>query len=384
MDNKATIRKWLNHPFIPKSLVCFLSGYSRATFKKDLFAGITLGIIALPLALAFAIASGVEPARGLYTAVIAGFLISLLGGSRIQIGGPTGAFVVIVYSVVERHGYEGLVLATLMAAVLLVAMGLCGLGRLIKYIPYPLIVGFTTGLAILIFAAQIKDLFGFSIAQVPADFISKWATYAQHVSTIDPVSMTMGLSCLLGIVAMRKWAPFLPWGITIILLGTFASWALGLNIETIGSRYGALPNGLVAPSFPSFPLDIEKWQALFPEAVAIAVLAGLESLLSALVGDGMSGGRHKPDCELVAQGIANAASVLCGGIPATGAISRTAANVKTGAKTPVAGMIHAAVLLVVMLAFGPLVSRIPLAALAAVLMTVAWNMAEFERFFSSF
>jgi len=379
-----TVLSWLDHPLVPKVFSCLFRGYTRETFKKDLFAGLTIAVIALPLALAFAIASGVEPSRGLYTAVVAGFLCSLLGGSRVLVGGPTGAFVVIVYSTIERHGYEGLVLATLMAAVLLVITGLCGLGRLIKAVPYPLIIGFTTGLAFLIFSSQIKDFLGLPLAQIPADFIDKWTLYFQHAPSVNPIALGLGASCILGIAAMRRWSPALPWGICIIAIAGIVTWVFGLDVETIGSRYGALPTSLPAPSLPTIPLELERWQALFPDAVAIAVLAGLESLLCAVMIDGMTGSRHKPDCELVSQGISNAASVLFGGIPATGAIARTVANVKTGARTPVAGIIHALVLLTIMSLLSPLVAHIPLAALAAVLIIVAWNMAELNRFFHVF
>lgn len=384
MKSKDAFPGWVRHPLVPKVLSCLLKGYSLGTFKKDLFAGLTVGVIALPLALAFAIASGVEPSRGLYTAVVAGFLISLLGGSRVQVGGPTGAFVVIIYSTIERHGYEGLVLATLMAAVLLIAAGICGIGRLIKYIPYPLIIGFTTGLALLIFSSQIKDFFGFSMAHVPSDFIEKWVAYIHHFASMNLVAISLGIGSLISIIAIKRWIPALPWGISVIIMATIFSWMLGLDVETIGSRYGGLAQSLSAPSLPDFSWDWEKWQALLPDAVAIAVLAGLESLLSAVMADGMMGTRHKPDCELVAQGIANAASVLCGGIPATGGIARTAANVKMGAKTPISGMVHALVLLAIMMLFSPLVTHIPLAALAAVLIMVAWNMAELDRFIHLF
>jgi SulP family sulfate permease len=378
------MRKWLHHPLVPKVVTCLMDGYRLETFKKDLFAGLTLGVIALPLALAFAIASGVEPSRGFYRAVVAGFIISLLGGGRVWIGGPTGAFVVIIYSTIERHGYEELVMATFMASLLLIAMGLSRVGQLIKYIPYSLIIGFTTGLSLLVFSSQIKDLFGFPIDQVPVDFYHKWMMYLQQMPLLNPTALSMGCAGLVGIVALRKWMPSFPWGITIILAGTFICWVFHLDIATIGSRYGALPQGLPSPSLPSFLCDVEKWQALLPDAVAIAVLAGLESLLSAVMGDGMTGSRHKPDCELVAQGLANAASVIFGGILGTGAIARTAANVKTGAKTPIAGMIHAIVLLLIMLLFSPLVAYIPLTTLAAVLVVVAWNMCELPRFIHAF
>ncbi len=375
---------WIHHPFVPKFVACLFEGYSRETLRKDLISGVTVGIIALPLAMAFAIASGVEPSRGLYTAVIAGFLISLIGGSRVQIGGPTGAFVVIVYSTLERHGYEGLVVATLIASVLLVLMGLCRVGQLIRFVPYPIIIGFTTGLALLLFTAQIKEFFGFSIASLPADFFGKWAAYFTTFSSLDFSTTAIGVFSIVIIVILRRVIPSFPWGITAIVLATIVTAVFGFDVETIGSRYGALPSSLPPPSFPTIIWSVEWIQGLLPDALAIALLAGLESLLSAVMGDGMSGGRHKSDCELVAQGIANAASVLFGGIPATGAIARTAANVKTGAKTPLSGIVHAITLFVIMMVCAPLVSSIPLAALSGVIMVVAWNMAEAERFFHLF
>ncbi len=382
MSSKSTSLRHslLKHPFTPKSLVCFFEGYSFATFRKDLIAGITVGIIALPLAMAFAIAAGVEPSRGLYTAVIAGFLISLLGGSRVQIGGPTGAFVVIIYSILERHGYNGLVVATMMAAILLVLMGLFRVGRLIRFVPYPLIIGFTTGLALLIFTSQIKDFLGLDLQSLPADFLGKWGTYATFIHTLNPLAAVIGIFSLGVILFLRRFLPSLPWGIVAIILATLLVWCLGLEVETIGKRYGEIPHGLPSISFPQITWDLAWFQALLPDALAIAMLAGLESLLSALMGDNMIGGRHKSDCELIAQAIGNVGSVLFGGIPATGAIARTAANVKVGAKTPIAGMIHALTLLLIMSVCAPIVGQIPMAALSAVLIVVAWNMAELHRF----
>jgi len=369
---------------MPESVACFMEGYSFSTLRKDILAGITVGVIALPLAMAFAIASGVEPSRGLYTAIIAGFLISLLGGSRIQIGGPTGAFVVIVYSTLERHGYDGLVVATLMAALLLVIMGLFRVGELIRFVPYPLIIGFTSGLALLIFTSQVKEFFGFSISALPIDFIGKWSVYLSQNSQVNTTAFMIGALTLSCILLVRRFIPSLPWGITAMVFATIVTTVFQLDIETIGSRYGKLPHEFPSITFPQVTWNLGWFQQLIPDAVAIALLAGLESLLSALMGDRMSGGRHKSDCELVGLGIANFASVLFGGIPATGAIARTAANVKTGAKTPVSGIIHAVTLLIIMAICAPLVSCIPLAALSAVLMVVAWNMAEMERFIHLF
>lgn len=366
--------------FIPKSIVCLKDNYNFHIFRHDLIAGVTVGIVALPLAMAFAIASGVSPEQGIYTAIIAGFLISLLGGSRVQIGGPTGAFVVIVYGIVQRSGYEGLVFATLIAAIILILMGLFRLGTLIKYIPYPLTIGFTTGIAVIIFSSQIKDLFGLKMGAVPADFIPKWESFFHAFPTWDPMAFSVGIGTLLLIVLIRRFTPFIPWGIASIVIATAVVWGWDLNIETIASRFGELSRLPPMPKFPSFSLTFEQVRALIPDAITIAFLASIESLLSAVVADGMSGGRHKPNCELIAQGVANLGSIVFQGIPATGAIARTATNVKSGARTPVAGMIHAITLFLLILAFAPIAGRIPLAALAAVLIMVAWNMSELDHF----
>lgn len=366
--------------FVPKSYLYLRSGYSFATFKKDLLAGLTVGIIALPLAMAFAIASGTTPERGLYTAIIAGFLISALGGSRIQIGGPTGAFVVIVYDVIQRTGYEGLAASTLIAALLLVLLGLFRVGSWIKYVPHPLVTGFTTGIAVIIFSTQIKDFFGLSMGTPPADFITKWAAYASAFPSIKLPTFLLGAGTLTLILAIRKFIPRIPWGIASIVLATLVTYLFQLPVETIHTKFGEIPSQLPWPAWPKFAISQERLPEIMMDAIAIAFLGGIESLLSAVIGDGMIGSRHKSNCELVGQGIANFASILFGGIPATGAIARTAANVKTGAQTPMAGMIHAVTLLVIMLFLSPLVSQIPLAALAAVLMMVAWNMSELPHF----
>lgn len=372
-------KKW--YDFVPKSFVClFKEPYSFPLFRKDLQAGITVGIVALPLAMAFAIASGVGPEKGIFTAVIAGFLISLLGGSRVQIGGPTGAFVVIVYDIVMREGYGGLIAATLIAAVLLLIMGLSRMGTLIKYIPYPLVTGFTTGIALIIFSSQVKDFLGLKINQVPADFISKWEAFYHALPTWDPVTFAVAGGTLALIVLIRRFTPQIPWGIASIVVATLACWAFHLPVDTIASRFGEIPRTLPLPSLPSLPTSFAEWRHLVPDAITIALLAGIESLLSAVVADGMVGGRHKSNCELIAQGIANLGSCVFGGIPATGAIARTATNVKTGGRTPIAGMVHAVTLFVVILSLAPIVSLIPMAALSAVLVMVAWNMSEVEHF----
>jgi SulP family sulfate permease len=378
--NSSQIRtRWME--WIPKSVSClFKEPYQLSTFRHDLQAGITVGIIALPLAMAFAIASGVSPERGLFTAIIAGFLISLLGGSRLQIGGPTGAFVVIIYDIIQREGYGGLIAATLVAGILLVIMGLCRLGTLIKYIPYPLVTGFTTGIALLIFVSQIKDFLGLHMQQVPADFILKCGALFTALPTWNGITFSVSAGTLCLIMVIRRFMPNIPWGFASIALATLVCWIFKLPVETIATRYGEMPHGLPLPSLPDLPLTFAEWHRLFPDAITIAFLAGIESLLSAVVADGMSGRRHRSNCELVAQGLANLGSCFFGGIPATGAIARTAANVKLGAKTPVSGMIHAISLLFIMLTLAPIVSQIPMAALSAVLMMVAWNMSEAERF----
>jgi len=362
--------------FIPKSFSCFRR-YSFYDLKKDLLSGITVGIVSLPLAMAFAMASGVDPDRGLYTAVIAGFLISFLGGSRVQIGGPTGAFVVVVYTIVQKHGYDGLVMATVIAAVLLVIMGLFRLGSWIKYVPHPLITGFTAGIAVVIFSSQIKDFFGLQIASVPADFIQKWGLYFKAASTWDRITTGVALGTLGFIMLIRRYLPTIPWGIASIFIATAICWGFSIPIDTVATRFGEVPRTLPAPSFD---FAFSKFFEVFPDAITIALLAGIESLLSAVIADGLTNGRHKPNCELIAQGIANMGAVVFGGMPATAAIARTATNIKTGARTPASGMIHAITLFFILLFFAPVVGHIPLAALAAILVVVAWNMCERHRF----
>lgn len=372
----------------PKLLICLREGYSTRTFAADLVAGLTVGVIALPLAMAFGIASIPEdvatqagispPAAGLYTAVIAGFLISALGGSRVQIGGPTGAFIVIVYGIAAKHGYSGLATATFMAGFIIIIMGLSRMGAMIKFIPYPVTTGFTSGIAVIIFTSQIKEFFGLQIAHVPAEFVEKVKSCLEHASTFDGATAGVGLGSLALLITLRRIVPRVPWGIVTVIVGSLAVYLFDLPVETIGKKFGGIPRTLPAPHWP--PISLEMARDLVPEATTIALLAAIESLLSAVVADGMTGGRHKADCELVAQGIANIGSIIFGGIPATGAIARTTANVKSGARTPVAGIIHAATLLSVMMLLAPLASAIPLATLAAVLMMVAWNMSEVDHF----
>lgn len=365
--------------FTPKSVICFLEGYSKNYFFNDFFAGISVGVIALPLALAFAIASGVSPERGLFTAIVAGFLISLLGGSRVQIGGPTGAFVIIIYSVVQKYGYEGLAVATLIAAILMVLMGLARLGVLLKFIPYPVTTGFTTGIAIVIASSQIKDFFGLEAETIPPKFIEKCGLYCQIAHTWNFWALFISMATLILIFMLRYYRPKWPGAIIAIVLTTSLTYFFHLPIETIASKFGEIPRVLSTPSIPHFSYDLIK--KVFPEAITIALLGAIESLLSAVVADGMIGTKHRSNCELVAQGLANVGSILFGGIPATGAIARTSANIKMGAKTPLAGMIHAITLLLLMLFLAPLAAKIPLAALSGVLIFVAWNMSELPHFF---
>ncbi len=366
---------------VPK-LVTTLRGYDRGQFLADITAGVIVGIIALPLAIAFAIASGVAPERGLYTAIVAGFLISALGGSRVQIGGPTGAFVVIVYAIVQQYGIDGLTAATLMAGVILVGFGLAKLGGALKFIPHPVIIGFTSGIAVIIFSSQVKDFLGLNMGAIPAPFIAKWQAYVANLTSFSPSAV--GLAALAAAIILfwprisrRIPGPFIALVVTTVVAGVLA-----LPVETIGTRFGAIHAGLPTPVIPHITLVLLSTVA--PAAFTIALLAAVESLLSAVVADGMIGGRHRSNMELVAQGIANIVSPLFGGMPATGAIARTATNVKNGGRTPVAGMVHALTLLLITLFFGRWVGRIPLATLAAILAVVAYHMSEWRTFVSDF
>jgi sulfate permease, SulP family len=367
---------------VPESLSA-LRGYTRTQAIRDVTAGVIVGIVALPLAIAFAIASGLPPEYGLYTAVVAGFLISALGGSRVQIGGPTGAFVVIVYGVVQQHGPEGLAVATVMAGVILVIMGVVRLGAAIKFIPFPVTTGFTAGIAVIIASSQIGDLLGLSIpGGVPAEFVHKWAVYAEHGGSVNPHALlvaALGLAILVGWphVSRRIPAPFV-----VIVACALVVRVFGLDVETIGSRFGELRIGLPTPDVP--PISYALVRELVAPAFTIALLAAVESLLSAVVADGMIGTRHRSNVELVGQGVANIVAPLFGGMPATGAIARTATNVRSGGRTPVAGMVHAVVLLLIGIFFGSLVGYIPLAALAAILLVVAYHMSDWRTFVAEF
>ncbi|GHT48263.1 sodium-independent anion transporter [Spirochaetia bacterium] len=353
--------------------------YSVSCLGKDCLSGIIVGIVALPLAMGFSIASGATPAQGLYTAIVAGFCISAFGGSRFQIGGPTGAFVVIITGIIARHGMAGLISATVIAGITLILMGLFGLGKFIKFIPYPVTTGFTTGIGILIFSQQIKDFFGLDIKDSAPEFIEKWIQFFKAANTIDLRTLCVGLCTLLIIIFVRKFYPRLPSAVIGVLVCTLIAHLLQLPIETIGSRFGGIPATLPVPVFPEITPRIIT--SVFPDAITIAMLAAIESLLSAVVADGMTGDRHNSNTELIAQGVGNIASGIFGGIPATGAIARTATNIKSGATSPVSGIIHAVVLVLFILFLGPLTSAIPLATLSAVLITVAWDMSNLSRFF---
>lgn len=365
--------------FRPK-LFDTLKNYSRQQFGKDLLAGIIVGIVALPLAIAFAIASGVSPEKGLFTAVIAGFIISAMGGSKVQIGGPTGAFIVIVYGIVQVYGVNGLIIATFMAGIMLIIMGFARLGSIIKFIPHPLIVGFTSGIALIIFSSQMKDFFGLQMGSVPADFIDKWHSYFLSFNSFSITSTTIGIVTVAIILAWPYVTHKIPGSLIAILLTTGAVQLFHLPVETIGSRFGTIQSSFPMPALPH--LDFETIKRLIQPAFTIALLCGIESLLSAVVADSMIGGSHRSNMELVAQGTANIFSALFGGIPATGAIARTATNVKNGGRTPIAGIIHAMVLLIIILFVGKWAALIPMATLAGILVVVAYNMSEWHSFLS--
>jgi SulP family sulfate permease len=366
---------------LPK-LVTTLRGYSREQLVTDLTAGVIVGIVALPLAIAFAIASGVSPERGLFTAIVGGFLISALGGSRVQIGGPTGAFVVIVYAIVQQHGVEGLALATLMAGGILVGFGLARLGAAIKFIPYPVTIGFTSGIALIILSGEVKDFLGLRMGPVPAAFLPRWRTLGAHLSSLNPWAVAVALFTVAIIVAWPRVTRRVPSTLVALLSTTAAVQLLHLPVDTIGSRFGVIRAILPAPALPA--VSFQQIPALLGAAFTIALLGAVESLLSAVVADGMIGGRHRSNMELVAQGIANIASPLFGGIPATGAIARTATNVKNGGRTPIAGMTHAITLLLITLFFGRWAGLIPMATLAGILVVVAYGMSEWRTFVAEF
>jgi len=354
-----------------------LAVYSKKLFLADLIAGLTVGLVALPLAMAFGIASGVTPQAGIYTAIIGGFLVSLLGGSKIQIGGPTGAFVVIVAGIIAKHGLSGLLMVTMMAGVILLFLGLTGLGNAVKFIPRPIVIGFTNGIALLIASTQIKDFFGLKVGEVPSEFLARLKTLGVYFHTLDMRTLVLAAMSLAVILLVPKLFPRLPGSIVALVLATSAVMIFGIPVATIGSKFGGIPAGLPVFDIPKFRPDLLL--PLLPSALTVAILAAVESLLSAVVADSMSGDRHNSNAELVAQGAANLLSPLFGGIPVTGAIARTATNFRSGAKSPVAGIIHALTLLGVIMFLAPLAKFVPLATLAAVLFVVAYNMGEWRE-----
>ncbi|HNJ47036.1 MAG TPA: SulP family inorganic anion transporter [Novosphingobium sp.] len=355
-------------------LLTTLPGYTAAQFVADAFAGVTVAMVALPLSIAIAIASGADPAKGLVTAIVAGFLISLLGGSRVQIGGPTGAFIVVVYGVIAQHGYGGLVLATLMAGGILILAGLLRAGNLIAFVPEAVVNGFTIGIAIIIASSQLKDFFGLTAGAVPAEFVGKLKVLWAARGSLNLSALGMGLAALILIVLLRRLFPRFP-GLILVMAAVSAAIAmLHLPVETIASRYGALPATLPAPQLPQ--ITLARVTELLPSALVIAFLAAIESLLSAMVADRMIEGTHRPNAEVLAQGWANVGSALFGGLPATGAIARTATNIRAGGTTPIAGIVHAMTILIVMMVAAPLAGYLAMPAMAALLLTTAWNMSE--------
>jgi SulP family sulfate permease len=374
LANQCAVQILVRADPVKPNLLTPLRGYSRQIFVQDALAGLTVAMVALPLSLAIAIASGADPAKGLVTAIVGGFLISLLGGSRVQIGGPTGAFIVVVFGVIAEFGYDGLVLATFMAGLILLVAGYFRAGTLIALVPEPVINGFTIGIAIIIATSQLKDLLGLQVAQVPAEFIAKLAALWAARGSFSAVAALIGIATAILIVVLRRLAPRFP-GLILAVAATSAAVALvSLPVETIQSRFGALPNALPMPAFPH--LSLARMIELLPSALVIAFLAGVESLLSAMVADRMIAGQHRPNAELLAQGAANIGSALFGGLPATGAIARTATNVRAGGKTPVAGLVHALAILLVMMVAAPLAGYMAMPALAALLILTAWNMSE--------
>src|SRR5271170_4390208 len=366
----------LQAQWLPRSVQC-LPEYTFGKFIHDLIAGITVGLVALPLAMAFAIASGVPPQAGLYTAIIAGFLISALGGSTTQIGGPTGAFVVVVYGIVMKYGMDGLYMCTLMAGVMLVILGVTGLGSAVKFIPRPVVVGFTNGIAVIIASTQIKDFFGLRIGKVPGEFAARIETLVLNFHTLSPVATALAVFSLALIIVFMRFVKRIPGYIVALFLGTALVVIFRLPVETIGTRFGGIPSGVPHLKVPQFHFDLLR--SLVSPAITIAMLGAIESLMSAVVSDRMSGTKHNPNVELLAQGVANICSPLFGGLPATGAIARTATNIRSGAKTPVAGMIHALTLLAIILFAAPLARFVPLAVLAAILLVVSYNMGEWRE-----
>ena len=364
--------------FTPKLVSALREGYTVARLRADVLAGLTVAIVALPLAMALGIASGASPREGLVTAVIAGFLISALGGSRVQVGGPTGAFVVVVAGVIALHGFDGLLLATFIAGAILIIAGYSGLGRLMKFVPMPVVTGFTAGIAVIIASSQVGDFLGLRTGKVPADFIDKWGVYLRAMSSVNWTAVGLGAATLALIILLRRTVPRAPAYLIAIIASAAATVWLGLPVQTVGERFPSMPTGLPLPHLPHVSLGLAR--EVLPSAFVIAFLAGIEALLSATVADGMTGRRHRSGQELVGMGVANIASAAFGGLPATGAIARTATNIRVGAQTPMAGIFHALFLLLFLLVAGNLLATVPMAALAAVLLMVAWGMSEVDRF----
>ncbi|MGE0268929.1 MAG: SulP family inorganic anion transporter [Candidatus Omnitrophota bacterium] len=360
------------------SLIKDLKDYSLSQFITDCISGVIVGIVALPLAIAFGIASGVSPEKSLITAITGGFIVSFLGGSRVQIAGPTGAFVVIVYGIIQKYGIEGLYVSTIMAGIVLIILGYARIGSMIKFMPYPVVVGFTSGIAVIIFSSQIKDFLGLQMGAVPAEFFQKWIEYGQHINSVNIYALLISAGTMFVIIFWKKINKQIPGSLIALIFSTLIVHFLKLPVETIGSRFGEIPNNFPAPMIPK--IDLETIRHLTSPILAIALLGGIESLLSAVVADGMTGGRHRSNMELIAQGIANIVSPIFGGIPVTGAIARTATNINNGGRTPVAGIVHAFVLLLIMLFLGKWVIYIPLACLAGILVIVAYNMSEWHSF----
>lgn len=373
LNKEAELNKHFD-PLYPKIFQVLRGAYGFDDFLKDILAGITVGIVAMPLAMAFAIGSGVTPLQGLYTAVIAGILIGFMGGSRFQVSGPTGAFVIIIYGIVYRHGYDGLVLTTFMAGCMLVLAGFFRLGSIIKYIPYPVTTGFTAGIALTIFSSQMGDFFGLSLKDVPPDFLSKWALYFSEMGNMHITTFAVAVGSLILMGLVRTFTPKVPAPVVGVLVGGLVVWGFGLPVETIAARYGEIPSSL--PTFHGIDISLERVIVLFPDAITIAILAGLESLLTCVVADSMTGDRHYSNMELIAQGTGNIACSLFGGIPATGAIARTATNISSGARSPLSAIIHGLTVLAFVLWLSPLTSAIPLACLAAVMVITSYGMLE--------
>ncbi|MCC7126914.1 MAG: sodium-independent anion transporter, partial [Acidobacteria bacterium] len=359
------------------TLLDALSTYDRHALAADLVAGLTVGVVALPLAMAFGIASGVTPQAGIYTAIVGGLFVSLLGGSKIQIGGPTGAFVVIVAGIIAAHGLPGLLMVTMMAGVILLFLAVTGLGKAVQFIPRPVVIGFTNGIALLIASTQIKDFFGLPVANVPTEFFERMEVLFAALPALNPIAFGLAATSLAIVLLVPRWLPRVPGAIVALVVATAAVAIFDLPVETIGTTFGGIPSGLPAVAIPTFRADLIL--PLLPSALTVALLAAIESLLSAVVADAMTGDRHNPSAELLAQGVANIASPLVGGIPVTGAIARTATNFRSGARTPVAGIVHALTLLVIVLLLAPLATYVPLATLAAVLLVVAYNMGEWRE-----